>query len=111
VWLNIASHDFTILSAIVLFRETLQHTRGEEQVQGIARGEKSVNTEEFKALVKNLIPTNLKQAEWICNEVERLTHEHPELKEKLTEWSKMPESERRELAEFFAHILAQARKG
>lgn len=77
----------------------------------MARGEKSVNIEEFKALVTNLKPTTLKQAEWICNEIERLTHEHPKLKEKFAEWSKMPESERRELAEFFAHILAQARKG
>jgi len=77
---------------------------------GKTRNDKSVNIEEFKALVNNLIPTTLKQAEWICNEVKRLTHEHPELKEKITEWCKMPESERKELAEFFAHILAQARK-
>lgn len=74
------------------------------------RNDKSVNIEEFKALINNLIPTNLKQAEWICSEVERLTHEHPELKEKFTEWCKMPESERRELEEFFTQILAQARK-
>ncbi len=73
------------------------------------RSNKSVNIEEFKALVNNLKPTTLKQAEWICNEVERLTHENPELNEKLAEWCRMPESERRELAEFFAYILAQER--
>lgn len=71
---------------------------------------KDINMEEFKALVTNLIPTTLKQAEWICSEVDRLTHEHPELKEKFKEWYKMPESERRELEEIIHRILTEAEK-
>jgi DNA phosphorothioation-dependent restriction protein DptG len=71
---------------------------------------KDINMEEFKALVNNLIPTTLKQAEWICDEVDRLTHEHPELKEKFKEWNKMPESEKKELEEIINHILAEAEK-
>jgi hypothetical protein len=71
---------------------------------------KDINIEEFKALVTNLIPTTLKQAEWICNEADRLTHEHPELKEKIKEWYKMPESEKRELEKIINRILAEAKK-
>jgi len=71
---------------------------------------KDINMEEFRALVNNLIPTTLKQAEWICGEVDRLTHEHPELKKKFKEWYKMPESERRELEEIIHRILAEAEK-
>ncbi len=70
----------------------------------------SINIEEFKALVNNLIPTTLKQAEWICNEVEKLTHEHPELKERFKECYKMPESERMALEEIIHHILAETDK-
>jgi hypothetical protein len=70
----------------------------------------SINIEEFKALVNNLIPTTLKQAEWICNEVERLTREHPELKEKFKEWYNMPESEKIALEEIINYILAEAEK-
>ena len=70
----------------------------------------SINVEEFKALVNNLIPTTLKQAEWICNEVERLTNKHPELKEKFKEWYKIPKSEREELEKIILHILAEAEK-
>ena len=69
-----------------------------------------VNIEEFKALVNNLIPTTLKQAEWICDEVERLTTEHPELKEKFKEWYTMPESERKELEAIINQILAEAER-
>lgn len=72
------------------------------------KNSESINIEEFKALVNNLIPTTLKQAEWICNEVERLTHEHPELKKKFKEWYKMPESEKRELEEIIHDILSEA---
>ena len=54
----------------------------------------NINIEEFKALVNNLIPTTLKQASGY--EVERLIHEHPELKEKFKEWHTMPESEKKE---------------
>ena len=72
--------------------------------------QKNINIDEFKALVNNLIPTTLKQAEWICGEVERLTREHPELKEKFKEWYKMPDSERRELTEIIHHILAEAER-
>jgi hypothetical protein len=64
--------------------------------------------EEFKALVKNLVPASLEQAEWICSEVERLTRENPELKEKLEEWCKMPEAEEKELVELINRILAEA---
>lgn len=64
--------------------------------------------EEFKALVKNLIPATLEQAEWICSEVERLTRENPELKEKLEEWCRMPEAEEKELRELINRILAEA---
>ncbi len=71
---------------------------------------KNINIEEFKALVKNLIPTTLKQAEWVWAEMERLTQEHPELKEKFKEWYKMPESERRELTEIIHQILAEAER-
>ena len=71
---------------------------------------KNINIDEFKALVNNLIPTTLKQAEWICSEVERLTTEHPELKEKFKEWYTMPESEKKELTEIIQQILAEAEK-
>jgi len=72
--------------------------------------QKNITIKEFKVLVNNLIPTTLQQAEWICNEVERLTHKHPELKEKIKEWSKMPESERRELEKIIQQIIAEAEK-
>jgi hypothetical protein len=70
----------------------------------------NINIDEFKALVNNLIPTTLKQAEWICSEVERLTQKHPELKEKFKEWYTMPESEKRELEEIIHQILAEAER-
>jgi hypothetical protein len=70
----------------------------------------SVGLEEFKALVKNLVPATLEQAEWICSEVERLTRKNPELKEKLEEWCRMPESEEKELIELINRILAEAEK-
>ena len=44
---------------------------------------KIINMEESKALVKNLIPTTLKQAEWVWAEMERLTQEHPVLRRSL----------------------------
>jgi hypothetical protein len=47
-----------------------------------------VDLEEFRALVQNLVPVSDEQAKWICNEIERLTHEHPELKTKIEEWAK-----------------------
>jgi len=74
----------------------------------LGRQSASVILEEFKALVKNLVPATLEQAEWICGEVERLTRKHPELKEKLEEWCKMPESEEKELCELIDRILAEA---
>jgi hypothetical protein len=70
----------------------------------------SINIEEFKVLVNNLIPTTLEQAEWICEEVERLTAENKEFKDKLAEWSKIPESERQVLEEIIQKILAEADK-
>jgi len=71
---------------------------------------KNINIEEFKALVKNLIPTTLNQTKWICSEVERLTHEHPELKEKIKEWHTMPEFKGPGLEESIHRILAEIEK-
>lgn len=41
--------------------------------------------ENFKVLVKNLVPITPDQAEWICDEVERLSKEYPGLIKKLKE--------------------------
>ena len=71
---------------------------------------KIINMEEPKALVNNLIPTTLKQAEWVWTEMERLTQEHPELKEKFNEWYTMTESEIRELEKIIRQIVADAEK-
>jgi len=68
--------------------------------------QKSINMEEFRALVNNLIPTTLKQAEWVWSEMERLIQEHPELKEKFKEFYTMSEFERRELAKIIQQIVA-----
>ena len=76
--------------------------------QKVEKRSAGVDLEEFKALVKNLVPATLEQAEWICSEVERLTQENPELKEKLEEWCKMPEAEEKELRELINRILAEA---
>jgi len=72
--------------------------------------DKNVSIEEFKAVFTNLIPTTLKQTEWMCSTVERLTRENPELREKIGEWCKMPEPDERELKEFFTYILVKAGK-
>ncbi len=71
-----------------------------------------MDLEEFKALVQNLVPMSLEQAEWIYGKVERLTYEYPELKRKIEEWGaeQMPESEKRELEEIIRRILADAEK-
>ncbi|MBS7605707.1 MAG: hypothetical protein QXR84_06470 [Candidatus Bathyarchaeia archaeon] len=45
--------------------------------------------ENFKVLVNNLVPLTLDQAEWICNEVERLCREHPDLRAKIKEFHKI----------------------
>jgi len=74
----------------------------------LGRQSASAILEEFKTLVMNLVPTTLEQAEWICSEVKRLTQEHPELKEKLEEWCKVPESEKKEFSELIDRILAEA---
>jgi hypothetical protein len=71
---------------------------------------KIINMEESKALVSNLIPTTLKQAEWVWTEMERLTQEHPELKEKFNEWYTITESEMRELEKIIRQIVADAEK-
>ena len=71
---------------------------------------KIINMEEPKALVNNLIPTTLNQAEWVWTEMERLTQEHPELKEKFNEWYTMTESEIRELEKIIRQIVADAEK-
>ena len=71
---------------------------------------KIINMKESKALVNNLIPTTLKQAEWVWTEMERLTQEHPELKEKFNEWYTITESEMRELENIRHQIVADAEK-
>jgi|GEM_PF-2599356 len=76
--------------------------------QKVEKRSSDVGLEEFKALVKNLVPSTLEQAEWICSEVERLTRKNPKLKEKLEEWCKMPEAEEKELCEMINRILAEA---
>ena len=72
--------------------------------------QKNINIEEFTALVKNLIPTTLKQAEWVWSEMERLIQEYPELKEKFKEFYTMTESERRYLKKIIQQIVANADK-
>lgn len=60
---------------------------------------------EFKILVNNLIPTTPDQAEWICNEIERLLRDHPELRARLDEWCRQDDDSR------LLNQLAQAIKG
>jgi endonuclease III len=71
---------------------------------------KIISIEESKALVSNLIPTTLNQAEWVWTEMERLTQEYPELKEKFNEWYTITESEMRELEKIIHQIVADAEK-
>jgi len=71
---------------------------------------KIINMEESKALVSNLIPTTLNQAEWVWTEMERLTQEYPELKEKFNEWYTISEFEMRELEKIIRQIVADAEK-
>lgn len=66
--------------------------------------------EEFRVLVKNLVPMTEKQTQWIWNEVERLTYEHPELKEKLDEWSTMPDLEREALEKMLDYVKSRCLK-
>jgi len=63
-----------------------------------------VNLEEFKVLVKNLIPMTKEQIRWIWGEVERLTYEHPELEKKINEWSTMPDLEREALEKMLDYV-------
>jgi hypothetical protein len=89
-------------------RTTHRRAKGVELKQ--EKKPKNINIEEFRALVKNLIPTTLKQMDWVCSEVERLTYEHPELKEKIKEWHMMPEFEGPGLEESIHRILAEIEK-
>jgi len=66
--------------------------------------------EEFRVLVKNLVPITEEQTEWIWSEVERLTYEHPELKEKLDEWSTMPDPEREALEKMLDYVKSHCLK-
>jgi len=68
-----------------------------------------IDLEMFRALVKNLVPATEQQAEWICNEAERILHEHPELMEKLEEWEEDSEEEREEAKRIIASILKHMR--
>ena len=67
----------------------------------------NVDLEEFRALVKTLVPTTLKQAEWICDTAEKLLHEHPELRKKLEEWEASDE-EKEEAERIIAAMVARA---
>jgi uncharacterized UBP type Zn finger protein len=67
----------------------------------------NVDLEEFRALVKTLVPTTLKQAEWICDTAEKLLHEHPELRKKLEEWEASDE-EKEEAERIIAAVVARA---
>jgi len=60
----------------------------------------------FRALVKNLVPATEQQAEWICNEAERILHEHPELMEKLEEWEEREEA-KRIIASILKHMRSE----
>ena len=71
---------------------------------------KIISMEESKALVNNLIPTTPNQAKWVWTEMERLTQEYPELKEKFNEWYTITESEIRELEKIIRQIVADAEK-
>ena len=68
-----------------------------------------MDIDEFRALVKNLVPTSLEQAEWICGEIERILHEHPELREKIEEWMESSDEEREEAERLIASILKEIR--
>ena len=72
----------------------------------LARQLSNVDLEEFKALVNNLVPTTLKQAEWICDTAEKLLHEHPKLRKKLEEWE-ASDKEKEEAEKIIAAIVAQ----
>lgn len=66
--------------------------------------------EEFRVLVKNLVPMTEEQTKWIWSEVERLTYEHPELKEKLDEWSTTPDLEREALEKMLDYVKSHCLK-
>lgn len=68
-----------------------------------------IDIDEFRALVKNLVPTSLEQAEWICREAERILHEHPELREKVEEWMESSDEEREEAERLIASVLKEIR--
>ena len=73
----------------------------------VERQHSNVDLEEFKALVNNLVPTTLKQAEWICGTAEKLLHEHPELRKKLEEWEASDE-EKEEAEKIITAMVARA---
>ena len=74
----------------------------------LLRGQPSqINFDEFKALVKNFVPTSLEQAEWICNVAERILREHPELWEKIEEWMESSDEETEEAKRLIASILKE----
>jgi len=64
--------------------------------------------EEFRVLIKNLVPATLEQAEWICSEAERILHEHPELMIKLEDWEEISDEERKDIEKIIASILKHA---
>lgn len=107
LWIVPLSSETDCLEPITKDLSWLYGTRGNDV------NTTQINIEEFKAFVRNLIPANLKQAKWICNEVERLTQKYPELKKKIEEWGaeQMPESEKRELEEIIHRILAAEKEG
>lgn len=66
----------------------------------------NVDLEEFRALVKTLVPTTLKQAQWICDTAKKILHEHLELSEKMEEWAGSDE-EKEEAERIIAAIVAR----
>lgn len=78
--------------------------------KGNGMSTQGVDLEEFRVLVKNLVPMTEEQTEWIWSEVERLTYEHPELKEKLNEWSTIPDPEREALEKMLDYVKSHCLK-
>jgi len=68
-----------------------------------------LDVDEFRSLVKNLVPASLEQAEWICSEVERILHEHPELMVKIEEWIESSDGDGEEAKRLITSMLREIR--
>lgn len=69
-----------------------------------------IDPDEFKALVINLEPTSLEQAQWMYSEEMRILNENPELMKKIRNWKDGSEEERIEAERIIKFILKQIRK-